>query len=190
MKTFLLITPLILALAATSCTKSNQDGIADNPPTSDPYADPYGVPQDPIANAKPKPKVKTYNGGSSYQTPNIPHEPLPDTNTAYTPPSYSGQSYGAPSSGGYNPPAYGNPSGSVQSSNQLPQYGGSTNSTYNPPISGTPQVATVPHTIQKGDTLWGLSKQYGTTVSNIKAANGMVNDKILTGTTIQIPSAR
>ena len=46
----------------------------------------------------------------------------------------------------------------------------------------------VAHRIEKGDTLGVIAKQYGTTVSRIKSANGMTSDTIYAGKTIQVPS--
>lgn len=43
------------------------------------------------------------------------------------------------------------------------------------------------HTVSKGDSLWGLSQQYGTSVDVIKQANGLSNDTIQVGQTLQIP---
>ncbi len=40
----------------------------------------------------------------------------------------------------------------------------------------------------KGDSLWKLSRDYGVSVSEIKAANGMTNDTIQIGKTINIPA--
>lgn len=48
---------------------------------------------------------------------------------------------------------------------------------------------TVPHTVVKGDSLWGLSRKYGTTIEAIQAANGLANADIQTGRTLQIPSS-
>lgn len=53
--------------------------------------------------------------------------------------------------------------------------------TYTPP---KPKV----HTVGRGDTLWGLSKQYGVTVSAIKAANGLTRDTIVLGSKLTIPA--
>ena len=42
------------------------------------------------------------------------------------------------------------------------------------------------HTIQPGDTLWSISQQYGTTVENLKVANGLNSDMIYAGETLNI----
>ncbi|MEM0896207.1 MAG: LysM peptidoglycan-binding domain-containing protein [Verrucomicrobiota bacterium] len=43
------------------------------------------------------------------------------------------------------------------------------------------------HKVAAGDTLWGLSRKYGTTVSAIKKANGLSSDTIVNGRTLKIP---
>ena len=61
-----------------------------------------------------------------------------------------------------------------------------------PGIPTTPAPApvgpTVSHTVVKGDSLWGLSRRYGTTAEAIRAANGLSDDTIVIGRTLQIPS--
>jgi LysM repeat protein len=41
--------------------------------------------------------------------------------------------------------------------------------------------------VKGGDTLWGLSKKYGTSVTKIKKANGLSSDTIVNGKTLKIP---
>lgn len=53
-----------------------------------------------------------------------------------------------------------------------------------PPVAGR----AVPHVVVKGDTIWGLSRRYGTTQEAIRAANGLTDDNIQLGRTLQIPS--
>jgi LysM repeat protein len=43
------------------------------------------------------------------------------------------------------------------------------------------------HTVKKGETLYGLAKRYGTTVSAIKRASGLSSDILRDGRTIKIP---
>jgi len=43
------------------------------------------------------------------------------------------------------------------------------------------------HTVRFGDTLWGLSRKYGKSVSSIKSANGLRSDTIQTGKKLRIP---
>ena len=53
-----------------------------------------------------------------------------------------------------------------------------------PPVSTT---ASRVHTVVRGDTLWGLSKQYGVSISSIKRENSMVNDIVVLGAKLKIP---
>ncbi|MGB2403126.1 MAG: LysM peptidoglycan-binding domain-containing protein [Akkermansiaceae bacterium] len=43
------------------------------------------------------------------------------------------------------------------------------------------------HVIKKGDTLWGLSRKYGTTVTAIQRANGLKGSNLRIGRTLLIP---
>ena len=43
------------------------------------------------------------------------------------------------------------------------------------------------HSVKKGDTLYGLARKYGTTVSKIQKANGLRGTKIFAGTSLLIP---
>mgnify|MGYP005852353757 CR=1 FL=1 len=43
------------------------------------------------------------------------------------------------------------------------------------------------HTVKKGDTLYGLARRYGTSVSAIQKANGLKGNIIRTGKTLVIP---
>ena len=63
-------------------------------------------------------------------------------------------------------------------------YGPSTGGTSNNTSSGGSYTATnsgQTHTVQRGDNLYRISLKYGTTVANIKAANGLTNDIIKPG---------
>ncbi|MFC4993678.1 LysM peptidoglycan-binding domain-containing protein [Rubritalea tangerina] len=59
-----------------------------------------------------------------------------------------------------------------------------------PPATQAAPVAgsTIPHTVQKGDSLWKLSRDYDTTVEAIQAANGISGNNIQIGQTLQIPN--
>ena len=56
---------------------------------------------------------------------------------------------------------------------------------YTPP--STPAAGGGSHTVVAGDSLWGLSRKYGTTVEAIQAANGITGTNIRTGQTLTIP---
>ena len=43
------------------------------------------------------------------------------------------------------------------------------------------------HTVTRGDTLWSISRQYGVSVAELKAENGITADTIQSGTTIRLP---
>ena len=56
-----------------------------------------------------------------------------------------------------------------------------------PSLSVTPSPSVTTYTIQPGDTLSGIAAQYGTSVSNLVALNGIANpDVIYAGQTIRI----
>lgn len=48
-------------------------------------------------------------------------------------------------------------------------------------------AATRSHTVKSGDTLWGISRKYNTSVKGIKDANGLKSDLIRVGQTLRIP---
>mgnify|MGYP003381924837 CR=1 FL=1 len=47
----------------------------------------------------------------------------------------------------------------------------------------------ISHQIQSGDSLSSIAKKYNSSIGRIKAANGMTNDKIIAGKTIQVPTS-
>lgn len=72
-----------------------------------------------------------------------------------------------------------------------------------PPVSSTPssrpqpkpvpvkvsprKPATIRHTVRKGDTLYSLSRRYGTSVGAIQKANGIKGTTIRVGQTLKVP---
>ena len=59
---------------------------------------------------------------------------------------------------------------------------------YTPPAApATNYGGTSSHLVSKGDTLYNLSKRYGTSVAAIQAANGLPDNLIRLGTTLNIP---
>lgn len=156
-------TPLIIltsglgALLLSSCT--NQA----NPDEAAGYdaANPYGVPQAPSAEVGSYSPAPSNPAPPTYTPPqaNAPFQPIGDVPQLPPPPSA--------------PPAY---SGSTYSS-----------PSYTPPPASSYGGRTVGHTVVPGDTLWGLSKRYNTTVEAIQAANGLTGSNIMKGATLQIP---
>ncbi|MCM1027749.1 MAG: LysM peptidoglycan-binding domain-containing protein [Roseburia sp.] len=57
------------------------------------------------------------------------------------------------------------------------------------PSSGTASSPYFEYTVRSGDTLWLLSRRYGTTVSAIKSLNGLTSDILNIGQVLRIPSA-
>ena len=60
----------------------------------------------------------------------------------------------------------------------------------NPPApvpANEPIVGGSSHTVVAGDSLWGISRKYGTTVEAIQAANGLTGTTIRTGQQLAIP---
>ena len=50
--------------------------------------------------------------------------------------------------------------------------------------------ATVPHTVQPGETLWSIATANGISTQTLAAANGMSSEgHVILGTTLQVPSA-
>lgn len=75
--------------------------------------------------------------------------------------------------------------GSVRSSRSSSSRSSSSRSSKSSSRSSTPSYRT--HTVKKGDTLWGLSKRYGKSVSAIKRASGLRSDSIRIGQRLKIP---
>jgi len=58
-------------------------------------------------------------------------------------------------------------------------------------FSGFPQIADAQtHKVQKGDTLWGLSRKYDTTVAQIKQLNHLSSDLIRIGQTLHVSAPK
>ena len=65
----------------------------------------------------------------------------------------------------------------VASSNSTKQ-----STTITPPVTNSSSF----HTVRQGDTLWGISQAYGTTVENIKSLNGLTSSKLSPGMNLRI----
>jgi nucleoid-associated protein YgaU len=103
---------------------------------------------------------------------------------------YSQPSYSAPSTPSYEAPPS-DPYAFSSSSSSTPS-----SSSYSPPKTSTsskPKTSTVKksssrtHTVVRGDTLYGLARKYGSSVSKIKSANGLSGDLIRIGQRLKIP---
>jgi len=56
------------------------------------------------------------------------------------------------------------------------------------PAQPAPAGPATVHTVVRGDTLWGLSRQYGVSIDAIKQANAMAGDTVILGQRLQIPA--
>ena len=90
------------------------------------------------------------------------------------------------------------PSPASSSSTPKPTPPATTSSTSKPAVVSAPKPAPVVratparkppirHVIKKGDTLWAISRKYGTTVSAIQRANGIKGTNLKIGRTLLIP---
>jgi LysM repeat protein len=52
-----------------------------------------------------------------------------------------------------------------------------------------PSKRIVDHTIQAGESLWKIARDYKTTVREIKAANGIATDTIVAGQSLKVPTS-
>ncbi|YCM44030.1 LysM peptidoglycan-binding domain-containing protein [Verrucomicrobiaceae bacterium 227] len=94
--------------------------------------------------------------------------------------------YGIPSAEAYNPDAA--PYQPVDPIN--PPYAAATPPAYNPPAAVAPAAPVASggqHMIQKGDTLWGISRRYSVSVEALQQANGLTGTNIIEGRTLIIP---
>ena len=76
---------------------------------------------------------------------------------------------------------------SGSSSSSARRSSGSTRKSSSSSSKKKPTSRSVRHTVKKGDTLSGIAKRYGSSVSRIKAANGLKSDMIRDGRTLVIP---
>jgi peptidoglycan endopeptidase LytE len=56
------------------------------------------------------------------------------------------------------------------------------------PAPAVTSVSTASYTVKSGDTLYGISKTYGTTVTNIKSLNSLTSDLIQIGQQLKVPN--
>ncbi len=58
---------------------------------------------------------------------------------------------------------------------------------YSAPVAGPPSSSAGWHVVQVGNTLFNISRTYGTTVDALRAANGLTSDTIYVGQRLRIP---
>ena len=111
-----------------------------------------------------------------------------DPNNPYAVPGVTTQG------GGYTPaaqtpyqaPTQGAPYQSIPSTPINPP---ATIPSYTPPTASSSSSSSggSNHTVGAGDTLWGLSRKYGVSVDQIRQANSLTSDVIVTGQSLSIP---
>jgi len=99
--------------------------------------------------------------------------PGPGENGSY--PSYqpTQASYTPPAQETYTPPSYGGAPA---------QYAGAEPASYSPPAASAGS-----YTVNRGDTLYAISRRHNTSVDAIKSANGLIDDLIKPGDVLNIP---
>ncbi|MGJ8698291.1 MAG: LysM peptidoglycan-binding domain-containing protein [Verrucomicrobiaceae bacterium] len=55
------------------------------------------------------------------------------------------------------------------------------------PFAPTPSSGAT-HTVVKGDSLWGISRQYHVSIDDLRQANNIQGDTIILGSTLNIPA--
>jgi len=93
--------------------------------------------------------------------------------------------YGIPAADAYNPDG-----APYQPVDPVYPPAASTPPAYNPPVATpapAPAASGGQHMIQKGDTLWGISRRYNVTVEALQQANGLTSTNIIEGRTLIIP---
>lgn len=154
------ITAIILssAVAATLTSCNPMGGNSNNP-----YGAPAAAPNaSPYGGANPYAAPQA-NGETGAYSANASADYLPNVNSNPAP---------------YQPipGAAASPSVAPSAGNYIPE-----------PSVGAAAGATINHTVVSGDSLWGLSRKYNTSVQAIQQANGMSDTVIRVGQTIQIP---
>ena len=55
------------------------------------------------------------------------------------------------------------------------------------PAASTRAEGSRRHQVERGDTLWGIARRYGTSVSELRRRNGLSSDRLQTGQTLALP---
>ena len=166
----LLAPAALLALVSCQSTK--------NTASTDPYATNFGT--DGGYNPYPgqggyAPPSTTYQAPSYPQTPSYTQAP---TQSYATPPSSDPYAFSAPKT---SPSSYSSSSSGAKKKTSSSSAKKSTSTKKKSATSGSR------YTVQKGDTLYGIARKKGTTVSKIKSANGLSSDIIRPGQSLKIP---
>lgn len=161
MKAHRLLPALMLPMLMASCKSTKDTG----------YEDPY------VSNFATDGGYNPYPGSgaasSGYETP----APAPAAPSYEAPPAADDYAFDAPSKPAPSP------------SSSKPKTSSSSSSTPKKKTTSTAKKSSSgrTHTVTKGDTLYGLARKYGTTVTKIKSANGMSGDMIRLGQKVKIP---
>jgi nucleoid-associated protein YgaU len=168
MKAYRLLPALMLPMLMASCKSTKDTG----------YEDPY------VSNFATDGGYNPYPGSgaasSGYETP----APAPATPSYEAPPAADDYAFDAPAK-----PAPSTASSSSSSAKPKPKTTTTASSTPKKKSTTTVKKSSSgrSHTVTKGDTLYGLARKYGTTVTKIKSANGMSGDMIRLGQKVKIP---
>jgi len=57
-------------------------------------------------------------------------------------------------------------------------------------VSATPPTGVMAYSVRRGDSLWTIARQYGTTVAQLKAANSLGGSRIYAGQVLEVPAGR
>ena len=159
MKVNRLLPLLIVPVMLASCKNTQDSG----------YEDPY------VSNFGSDGTYNPYPSGGGYDAPSYETPPVDD------------YAFHAPSS---PPPSRPSTTASKPSTTSSSRAASSTRSTTTRSSSSaarTTASSSRTHTVVKGETLYGLSRKYGTTVAKIKSANGLSSDLIRIGQKLKIP---
>ncbi|MGJ8633691.1 MAG: LysM peptidoglycan-binding domain-containing protein [Luteolibacter sp.] len=104
-----------------------------------------------------------------------------DVSNPYAAPEYGDNGAVTPSAQANVNPPYNAPANNSPAAYDAP-------AVYEEPAATTSTSSSKVHTVVRGDTLWGLSKEYGVSVDSIKQANGLTSDVAVLGANLQIPA--